>query len=763
MAASKALEQKPDPAQIEENRHVAVADSVTDTSGISTPFPVDLDQLTQPSVLQQAQSGDCRAIAHWLNAYLMSQGLYAQVAVDQPGRLRVMVEFTRMPQRDRLLRFICHRLCKLGSPHFSAARILGRFRGTNLSLWDQTVRLHPVLEPQSSPNKTVVAESLGKLEQWEKQVSFQVERFTKPLRNSLQLPFKPSTALSGSVPVRSATSPNHNCQPRRRPTPQLPFQQTASNSIAADDQTMAIVKVSSPDQSAVDLFSGLRWNHPVLVGSALTAFALGTGSQLLYHYPPGETMAQLEAWVNQFSGDSPEQVQTAVGPVSVRQVAIAHAPEDATATLVFGGDAWLQQSPAPSPGAAIHPAERLLPVNPYHIADAALVNLDSLDLEIDNREAIADVLADTGIDLVTLPPEPLPDFALTDPVDDSQDIPQDISQNSPQVDEQFSPGELAAALDRLELEGFNAVGAGHNQQDARRPEILDVRGQRIAYLGYSDAQINPAGRWSAGLNPVTDTHVAEDIQAIREQVDWVIVNYRWTGDLAEYPADWQVRLARYAIDQGADLVVGHHPQVLQGAEIYNGRAIAYSLGDFIFEDSEASATNTDYDTAVLKVSLNDHQMRLELLPVQVRQSQPQVVDADRGRAILTYLRHASGLFEEPWQSPQVLDVRSPSPRRDVSPLLEEEKSVDSFVDFPDATPEAPERESEGKEDPQLDSQELESPTLNSPELEDHEASSTEASDSFLEDPPTSSFTNSPEPEFEESESEESKFEESELD
>jgi poly-gamma-glutamate synthesis protein (capsule biosynthesis protein) len=612
--------------------------SGANNSAANTSQLPDLDQFTQPSVVQQAQAGDCRAIAYWLNAYLMSQGLYAQVTPEELGSLRVLVEFTRMPQRDRLLRFICHRLCKLNSPHFNAARIQGRFRGTRLVLWDQTVRWTAPAAAPLPAEKIGLAESWEKsrqtLEQLEKQVSFQVNRLTRPLRSTLQ----------------------------------LPFQQSDTSQAMSQAQTTALVKVTHP--RAADPSSGFRFNHPVLVGSALTAFALGTGSQVLQHYVSGDTAGQVGDWLGQFASEPAEQVQTAVGLVPVQSVAIAHSPEGPIATLVFGGDAWIQQAPFPSPGAALHPAERLLPFNPYQIADVALTNLDDFaDLESPgNIEADgSELLADMGIDLVTLPAE--------HPIDGSG--------------EAAFRRSLAAALEQVELADLEVVGTGKNQQDARRPEILEVRGQRIAYLGYADSQMNPAGRWSAGTNPITDAQLATDIQAIRDQVDWVIVNYRWTGELGEYPADWQVRLARQAIDQGADLVVGHHPDVLQGAEIYNGRAIAYSLGDFIFDDSVTEAT--DYDTAVLKVSLGDQQMRLELLPVQVRQSQPRVVDAEQGKSVLTYLRNASALFEQPLQSPQVLDLRrggdhQSAPAEENDPASGEDPPGDSFVDFPDIAP-----------------------------------------------------------------------------
>ena len=62
----------------------------------------------------------------------------------------------------------------------------------------------------------------------------------------------------------------------------------------------------------------------------------------------------------------------------------------------------------------------------------------------------------------------------------------------------------------------------------------------------------------------------------------MIASFHWGEEKAEYPNDVQVELAHAAIDAGADLVLGHHPHVLQGIEQYKGKNIVYSLGNFCF-------------------------------------------------------------------------------------------------------------------------------------------------------------------------------------
>ncbi len=75
----------------------------------------------------------------------------------------------------------------------------------------------------------------------------------------------------------------------------------------------------------------------------------------------------------------------------------------------------------------------------------------------------------------------------------------------------------------------------------------------------------------------------KNIQDLKDEGAQVIIaSFHWGEEKAEYPNDVQVKLAHAAIDAGADLVLGHHPHVLQGIEQYKGKNIVYSLGNFCF-------------------------------------------------------------------------------------------------------------------------------------------------------------------------------------
>jgi Bacterial capsule synthesis protein PGA_cap len=236
--------------------------------------------------------------------------------------------------------------------------------------------------------------------------------------------------------------------------------------------------------------------------------------------------------------------------------------------------------------------------------------------------------------------------------------------------------QLAAALATLDRSGLPYMGAGRDQLQARRPTILEVKDRRVAYFSYATAEGLQAGDDRLGLNFSDRDRVAEEIRAIRDQVDWVVVNLHWDGELSETPDSWQMDLAHSVIDAGADLVVGYHPQVLQGAEIYRDRPIVYALSHFILGEP----TDRDFETAAIKVALKDDQMKIEVLPIQVRGFQPRIAEGESGRAILETFEDRSSVFDRPLPPMMVLSLQSDAEPVEAS---EDSNSIDLDAGFDD--------------------------------------------------------------------------------
>ena len=87
----------------------------------------------------------------------------------------------------------------------------------------------------------------------------------------------------------------------------------------------------------------------------------------------------------------------------------------------------------------------------------------------------------------------------------------------------------------------------------------------------------------AGISPLYKENVLEDIAAVRDEVDVVILTLHWGIEYQHLPESYQSQMAKDFIDAGADVIIGHHPHCIQGVETYHGGLIFYSLGNFIFD------------------------------------------------------------------------------------------------------------------------------------------------------------------------------------
>lgn len=134
--------------------------------------------------------------------------------------------------------------------------------------------------------------------------------------------------------------------------------------------------------------------------------------------------------------------------------------------------------------------------------------------------------------------------------------------------------------------GIAYFGGGRNLAEAHRPLWIDKNGLKIAVLGYNEFKPRAfeAGPTWPGVAWSEDDQVIADIRAAKAAgADLVIPFMHWGWEKETQPTERQKTFARKLIDEGAALVVGGHPHVTQGAEIYQGKPIIYSLGNFVFD------------------------------------------------------------------------------------------------------------------------------------------------------------------------------------
>lgn len=133
------------------------------------------------------------------------------------------------------------------------------------------------------------------------------------------------------------------------------------------------------------------------------------------------------------------------------------------------------------------------------------------------------------------------------------------------------------------------TGAGENLARAREPVRTEMKGVRLGFLSYAWTDVTEATAatsGSAGVAPMEYHLIKEDVVKLKDKVDNVIISLHWGFCEYHLPFPKHIELAHKLIDIGANIVIGHHPHVLQGIEEYGNGLIAYSLGNLIFPDYE---------------------------------------------------------------------------------------------------------------------------------------------------------------------------------
>ncbi len=306
-------------------------------------------------------------------------------------------------------------------------------------------------------------------------------------------------------------------------------------------------------------------------------------------------------------------------------------------TIAFAGDVHFAGSLA---GRLADPASAMGPLaGTLARADLAIVNLETAVTQRGAPQpkqytfrappAAFTALADAGIDVATMA-------------------------NNHGLD--YGPVSVPDALAAARAAGLPVIGIGQDAAAAFRPWIAEVKGQRIAFLAATavlDDQLRSS--WSAGPDrPGLATAFDGDnaalvaaVEAVRPQVDTVVVDMHYGSDLQTCPTAIQRGVVEDVVRAGADIVVGQHAHVLLGGG-YDGSAyVHYGLGNFQFYSSHGPTAQT----GVLELTVRGRQVsdprwtpgRLEAgLPVPLSGSQ-----AASARDRWASLRSCAGLSAEP--------------------------------------------------------------------------------------------------------------------
>lgn len=177
---------------------------------------------------------------------------------------------------------------------------------------------------------------------------------------------------------------------------------------------------------------------------------------------------------------------------------------------------------------------------------------------------------------------------------------------------------IADTQEILKENGIKFVGAGLNEEGARKPVIINIKGYDFAFLGYAYPDDNSvATEKRAGIVNMDLEKMENDINLLKNATntpDFIVILMHAGTEYVLKPNWQQKEFARTAIDAGADLVIGHHPHWPQIFEFYEDKPIIYSLGNFVFDQMWSEETRQGL---LLELGWQNGIKSLKLIPTKV--------------------------------------------------------------------------------------------------------------------------------------------------
>jgi len=214
----------------------------------------------------------------------------------------------------------------------------------------------------------------------------------------------------------------------------------------------------------------------------------------------------------------------------------------------------------------------------------------------------------------------------------------------------FEEQGLLDTLKHLDTAGVRHAGAGRDREEAAVPAVLDVPGERVALLAYTDneppfaagAERPGTNYMPVSLEPEVLRRVEEAVSSVRDMgVDTIIFSNHWGPNMVQRPSEPFRRFARAVIDRGVDIYYGHSAHVFQGVEIYRGKPILYDTGDFIDDYAVDPGLRNDW-SFLFGVSIEGGTFeRLDLTPVKLSYARVDLATGGEREKILDRMERLS--------------------------------------------------------------------------------------------------------------------------
>lgn len=273
--------------------------------------------------------------------------------------------------------------------------------------------------------------------------------------------------------------------------------------------------------------------------------------------------------------------------------------EVVTSKILFMGDVMLARSIGSSIVAGDNPFKFVQPV------------LDQHDVQVANIET---TIADASFAQSAAKP-----YTFNAPLESLSTLKNagiDVSSLANNHTGDFGREATANTIDQLANAGLVSVGAGKNSAEAFAPKLVESNGINIAFIAVNDIELahtKVSDTVAAGSAYFDKELLGESIRNARVLgADFVVVMPHWGIEYSLTASARQQEWGRFMIDEGADLVVGSHPHVVQPTEEYKGKQIVYSLGNFIFDGMSGEALKGQMVSVELQKSTTGRASKREM-------------------------------------------------------------------------------------------------------------------------------------------------------
>ena len=202
---------------------------------------------------------------------------------------------------------------------------------------------------------------------------------------------------------------------------------------------------------------------------------------------------------------------------------------------------------------------------------------------------------------------------------------------------------LNDTIGNVKQAGMTPIGAGSNENEAHAPAVEEIGGRNITIFNYMDSknfaeydyEVMPYANGSSPGYSAYDSQVAQKqiSDARGNGSDFVVAYLHYGNEYATSPNEDQLKISHELIDAGADIVIGSHPHVTQGVEMYKGKPIFYSLGNCVFDMSGNGVENA----YMLRIDLVNDTGKCTVYPVYISDCLPQFMGKEDGTALLNGL------------------------------------------------------------------------------------------------------------------------------